>query len=75
MAITRRPLPKGHHDSAADRFIAGAGRKARGSGKTSIALRIDRELLARLDEAAKRRGISRTAFICFAVEKLEREEG
>jgi predicted HicB family RNase H-like nuclease len=38
--------------------------------KTVVNMRFDPDLLARLDEAAKRRGVSRTAWIHWAVGEL-----
>ena len=79
MAIARRPngnrpVPlMANQDKAAEVFIHGAsGRDALASGeppdgprKTPIMLRFDAGLLRRVDTAAKRRGISRSAWIAF----------
>src|SRR3546814_7986241 len=70
-------------EAAADAFIAGAAKpKAApiateadeaGQGaeprKSPVMLRFDRALLAKVDAAAKRRGISRSAWIKFAVSR------
>lgn len=86
MAIVRRPTSKmsGHGDmnpeKAAEAFIQGAGATASGPAadttrKTPIMLRFDPGLLRRVDIAAKRRGISRSAWIAFKVsEALDAEE-
>src|SRR3546814_19198796 len=77
-------------EAAADAFIAGAAKpKAEpiateadeaGQGaeprKSPVMLRFDRALLAEVDEAAKRRGISRSAWIQFKVGRtLEAGQG
>src|SRR3546814_1399139 len=77
-------LPKSPMDeAAADAFIAGAAKpKAEpiateadeaGQGaeprKSPVMLRFDRALLAKVDAAAKRRGISRSAWIQFTVSR------
>src|SRR3546814_2191100 len=76
-------------EAAADAFIAGAAKpKAEpiateadeaGQGaeprKSPVMLRFDRALLAKVDAAAKRRGISRSAWIQFTVSRaLDRSE-
>src|SRR3546814_1587080 len=77
-------------EAAADAFIAGAAKpKAEpiateadeaGQGaeprKSPVMLRFDRALLAKVDAAAKRRGISRSAWIQFTVSRaLDAGEG
>jgi predicted DNA binding CopG/RHH family protein len=66
-------------EKKADAFISGAGKAApaddAATGKTIINLRVDSPLLARVDAAAKRRGISRTAWLCLAMTKALGEEG
>ena len=89
MAIVRRPnsnrstLPAADQDKAAEVFIHGAGGREPpvsksvmdGPRKTPIMLRFDAGLLRRVDTAAKRRGISRSAWIAFKVsEALDAEE-
>lgn len=90
MAIARKPssnrsspLPMANQDKAAEVFIHGAGKQdAQASDvpldrprKTPIMLRFDGGLLRRVDTAAKRRGISRSAWIAFKVsEALDAEE-
>ena len=85
MAIARRPvsalaLPK--DDRAAEAFIAGAAKppapavSAEDAGRAPVMLRFDRELLKKVDAAAKRRGISRSSWIQFTVSRaLDAGEG
>lgn len=92
MAIARKPNSKPKPtvgDAAADAFIAGAAKPAAaalataeeaGQGseprKSPVMLRFDRALLAKVDAAAKRRGISRSAWIQFTVSRaLDAGEG
>lgn len=88
MAIARKPdsKPKPQaSDDVADAFIAGAVKpvaaidaetKEAGPRKSPVMLRFDRELLGRVDTAAKRRGISRSAWIQFTVSRaLDAGEG
>ena len=89
MAIARRPIssrptpPITNQDKAAEVFIYGAGgRDASASEvlsdaprKTPIMLRFDAALLRRVDTAAKRRGISRSAWIAFKVSEALDAEG
>lgn len=88
MAIARKPLSNRiDPEKAAEAFIQGGTRlpeagdadresAATGGGrKTPIMLRFNAELLRRVDAAAKRRGISRSAWIAFKVsEALDAEE-
>lgn len=87
MAIARRPSsnragapPAVAQERAAEAFIQGAAKAAAaepeaGARKTPIMLRFDAALLRRVDSAAKRRGISRSAWIAFKVsEALDAEE-
>ena len=90
MAIARKPnsKPPGtaapDSDRAAEAFIQGAGSGsaapaaspvADGGRKTPIMLRFDAGLLRRVDTAAKRRGISRSAWIAFKVSEALDAEG
>lgn len=89
MAIARRPNsnrlnpPAADQDKAAEVFIQGAGKEAASAGdvpsdgfrKTPIMLRFDAGLLRRVDTAAKRRGISRSAWIAFKVSEALDAEG
>ena len=80
MAIAKNPrrnLPA-NVETAAGSFIAGAGQspaaeKPRDANRVPTMIRIDPNLLERIDTGAKRLGLSRSAFIVSsAAEKLER---
>ena len=90
MAIARRPNSNRPIASVADRekaanvFIQSAASgvvasaselPANGARKTPIMLRFDAGLLRRVDTAAKRRGISRSAWIAFKVSEALDAEG
>jgi len=68
-------------DRAAEAFISAAGKadipeRAAESRKTPVMIRFDRALLERGDTAAKRRGISRSAWIQFTISRaLDSGEG
>jgi hypothetical protein len=69
-------------DAAAEAFIAGAGKPAASdtapprTRKERVMTQFDAEVLARVDKAAKRRGISRSAWIQFVVSRaLDQGEG
>lgn len=69
-----------HDDRAAEAFISGAGKPVEPSeedtNKKPVMLRFDPDLLKRVDAAAKRRGISRSAWIQFTVSRaLDQGEG
>jgi hypothetical protein len=82
MAIAKNPRRNcpANVETAAETFIAGAGleppaEKQRDPNKVPTMIRIDPNLLERIDKGAKRLGISRSAFIVSsAAEKLERME-
>jgi uncharacterized protein (DUF4415 family) len=84
MAIAKNPkrIQSENPDKAAETFIAGAGQKPAGApaderdqNKKPTMIRIDPDLLERIDRGAKRLGLSRSAFIVSsAAEKLERME-
>ncbi|GGI94102.1 hypothetical protein GCM10007973_32850 [Polymorphobacter multimanifer] len=86
MAIARKPdskpRPSGE-DKAADAFISGATKPIATpiateveTRKAPVMLRFDRAWLGRVDAAAKRRGISRSAWIQFTVSRaLDAGEG
>ena len=67
MTIKMAPRARPVEDRKADAFIAGATKGApiqdERAGKTVINLRFDARLLARIDAAARRQGISRTAWL------------
>jgi hypothetical protein len=79
MAIAKKPLKDTRDtksEQAAESFIEGKGNpntqdKPR---KVLITHRVDRELLGRIDAAARRRGISRAAWINFYLSKCAEEE-
>ncbi len=86
MAIEKTPkrqqiaktLPR--EERAAEAFIAGAGvlgtTEHENKRKVPIMMRFDRDVLTRVDAAAKRRGISRSAWIQFTVSRaLDQGEG
>jgi len=89
MAIARKPnsnrsaSPDRDPEQAASAFIQGAGKMPPEAApapitearKTPIMLRFDGALLRRVDSAAKRRGISRSAWIAFKVSEALDAEG
>ncbi len=72
-------LPKAGEDEKAEAIIAGAAKGAvpnSGSSKVVVNMRFDADLLARVDEAARRHGVSRTAWLhIIATRALDRGEG
>ncbi|MEI7487549.1 MAG: CopG family transcriptional regulator [Chryseobacterium sp.] len=74
MAITQRPKS---NTSEEEKFIDKASKEeSKSPNKIPTMIRVDPDLLKRIDIAAKRLGISRSAFIVLsAAEKLERIEG
>ncbi len=89
MAIARKPNSNRtaslgrDPEQAASAFIHGAGQVADAAPdspvadarKTPIMLRFNGDLLRRVDTAAKRRGISRSAWIAFKVSEALDAEG
>ena len=87
MSIDRKPGSKQTPpvDSRAEQFIAGAGHAAvlpapatpqdEGEGRRKpVMIRFDRDLLAKVDKAAKRRGVNRSAWISMTISQaLEAE--
>ena len=76
MAIAKNPKrnQKAATEREAEAFISGAA-KERDANKKPTMIRIDPDLLERIDRSAKRLGISRSAFIVqSAAEKIERME-
>jgi hypothetical protein len=82
MPIARKPGSNSPRQSevAADRFISGAGAlppladqpgqdPSTGDRRQPAMIRFDRALLARVDRAAKRRGISRSAWVQYTLSK------
>jgi hypothetical protein len=67
-------------EKAAEKFIKGAeshrATESEDRRKVPIMMRFDRDVLQRVDAAAKRRGISRSAWIQFTVSRaLDQGEG
>ena len=86
MAITKNPkrnqkdIPAVNEEQAAEAFIAQAGKaptqESDEAKKTPVMIRFDRDLLKRVDIAAKRRGISRAAWVQFTLSRaLDQGEG
>lgn len=85
MAIAKRPknyqnaTTSSQKEKAAEAFISGAGETTKPTeetGKKPILIRFDPDVLKRVDSAAKRRGISRSAWIQFTVSRaLDQGEG
>ncbi len=75
MAIAKRPErhQKDVSEKAAERFIAGAVSAVvhgdEPAGRIATTLRFDPDLLARIDAAAKRRGVSRSAWIQYTLSR------
>jgi hypothetical protein len=70
MTIAQMPKRKpAAPDVAAERFIEGAGVRAPVTRRKPAMIRFDAMLLARVDRAAKRRGISRSAWVAFTLSK------
>jgi hypothetical protein len=71
----RKPTPS-KEEVAAAKFIEGAtATMAPGAKRTPAMIRFDTGLLARVDRAAKRRGVSRSAWVAFTLSKaLDDEE-
>jgi predicted HicB family RNase H-like nuclease len=79
MAIAKKPHSNQtdiSSEKAAEYFIAGAERKStKRERKTPILIRFDPHILARVDQAAERSGISRSAWVHFMISRaLEQEE-
>jgi hypothetical protein len=83
MSIARRPgsKPSPNPDTAAERFISAAGAPqadvaaADGESRRRPAMiRFAPDLLARVDRAARRRGISRSAWVQYTLSKALDEE-
>jgi hypothetical protein len=64
--------PPSSAESRADEFIAGAGNgkpEVAETGKATVNMRFDAILLAKIDAAARKQGISRTAWLHVAAAK------
>ncbi len=78
MAIAKNPVRKTDKatEQQAAAFIAKAGKPDQDANRKPTMIRIPPPVLDRIDQGAKRLGISRSAFIVqSAAEKLERMEG
>jgi hypothetical protein len=85
MAIAKIPQRKPGvptAEAAAAKFIGGAGTKPplaleddNTPGRKPVMIRFDPVLLARVDKAAKRSGISRSAWVQYTLSQSLREEG
>lgn len=75
MTIGKKPnRQQTESERAASQFIAGAAKPKGVERKTPTTLRFDPELLARIDAAAKHRGISRSAWIQYTLSRVLDEE-
>ena len=64
--------PKRKTDQKAETFIARVSARARKENKKAIMVRVEPELLERIDGCAKRLGLSRSAFlVSSAAERIE----
>jgi len=61
--------PNASEDRKADAFISGGALADPDAGRTTVNIRFDAALLKRIDEAARRQGISRTAWLHVAASK------
>jgi predicted HicB family RNase H-like nuclease len=79
MSIAKRPSRNTNQNSeaAAEEFISGADQSEKTSRRNKVmtTMRFDPELLERIDAAAKKRGISRSAWINYTLSKAIEEEG
>jgi hypothetical protein len=80
MAIAQLPKrklsPNKEEEAAAAKFIEGAAASQPTTKRTPTMIRFDAGLLARVDMAAKRRGVSRSAWVAFTLSKaLDEEQG
>ncbi len=72
MPITAKPKTKPATTDKAETFIAGANAgdiPQQAEGKVVTTLRFAPELLRKIDQAAKNRGVSRTAYVMMAVSR------
>jgi predicted HicB family RNase H-like nuclease len=82
MAITKRPQDarkRLQDDQAAEAFIQGAEKRIaapKRKRKERVMIQIDEDALGRIDTAAERRGVSRSAWINFVILRaLDQGEG
>ena len=77
MAIGKKPKqqqPAPDPELAAERFIEAASKPPADPPKIMVTLRFDPDLLSRIDAAAKRRGVSRSAWIQYNLSRLLEED-
>ena len=80
MAIVKKPKVgqvKVPNETAVEAFIAGAEKLSappERSRRKQTTMRLDSELLSRVDAAAKRRGVSRSAWVSYALSRALDEE-
>jgi predicted HicB family RNase H-like nuclease len=76
MAIAKKPNRKltDRSEKEASRFIEGAGKEPKRALRQPTTLRFDPDLLKRIDKAARRRGISRSAWIQYTLSRALDEE-
>lgn len=72
MTIGKKPKQQSVPDRerAAEHFIAAASKPPLEARKIMVTLRFDPDLLSRIDVAAKRRGVSRSAWIQYNLSRL-----
>ncbi len=81
MAIAKKPLsqPTITPDDTAEKFIMGASQAVPADNETKrapVMIRFDTDLLRRVDQAAKSRGVSRSAWVQYTRSRaLENGEG
>ena len=83
MAIAKRPKRDQTEtdDAVAERFISGVGKQPPVAGeeptgrRVPTMIRFDRELLAKVDAEARRRGISRSAWVQYTLSHVLEQEG
>jgi predicted HicB family RNase H-like nuclease len=79
MAIAKKPISKPVSDAEADRFIAKAGvaepTAALKKGRVATMVRFDAALLEKVDAAAKKRGVSRSAWIQYTLSEAIEGQG
>lgn len=81
--MKREPMTAPQDDQAAAAFISGAGKNTIAADadrkrvrKARVMTQFDEEVLKRVDEAAQRRGISRSAWMQFVISRaLDQGEG
>ena len=83
MAIAKHPKRNqtATEDVVAERFISGAAKQPlvadeeHAARRVPTMIRFDRELLAKVDAEARRRGISRSAWVQYTLSQILEQEG